>query len=172
MANVSAINLNQYASVIPLNKTTLLIDYNDIINDTDIKIYDYGDNTSDYIQNNDDNGIIHFHHDVIYDMFGNSFDINIYTNESNFNNSKFNDDAYDEYYNDDDFFNKTITAPEKESVIPKDIFVPLPKSMENKYLWVPLTLLLGSAFLSHTGIRLIPWMLIGEVLNIYYYLFY
>lgn len=33
----------------------------------------------------------------------------------------------------------------------------------NKYSWIPLTLLLGSAFLSHIGIRLLPWMLIGEV---------
>lgn len=29
--------------------------------------------------------------------------------------------------------------------------------------WIPLTLLLASALLSHTGIRLLPWMLIGEV---------
>lgn len=35
--------------------------------------------------------------------------------------------------------------------------------IENHYLWLPLTLLLGSAFLSHAGIRLIPWMLIGEI---------
>lgn len=33
----------------------------------------------------------------------------------------------------------------------------------NKYSWIPLTLLLGSALLSHSGIRLLPWMLIGEV---------
>lgn len=29
--------------------------------------------------------------------------------------------------------------------------------------WIPLTLLLASALLSHSGIRLLPWMLIGEV---------
>ncbi|CRL04016.1 CLUMA_CG017134, isoform A [Clunio marinus] len=29
--------------------------------------------------------------------------------------------------------------------------------------WIPLTLLLGSALLSHSGIRLLPWMLVGEV---------
>lgn len=34
---------------------------------------------------------------------------------------------------------------------------------ENKYSWIPLTLLLASALLSHSGIRLLPWMLIGEV---------
>lgn len=29
--------------------------------------------------------------------------------------------------------------------------------------WLPTTLLIGSAFLSHAGIRLLPWVLIGEV---------
>lgn len=29
--------------------------------------------------------------------------------------------------------------------------------------WIPLSLLLASALLSHSGIRLLPWMLIGEV---------
>lgn len=38
-----------------------------------------------------------------------------------------------------------------------------PSSVENKYSWIPLTLLLSSAFLSHSGIRLLPWILIGEV---------
>ena len=33
----------------------------------------------------------------------------------------------------------------------------------NEYSWIPLTLLLGSAILSHCGIRLLPWILIGEV---------
>lgn len=36
-------------------------------------------------------------------------------------------------------------------------------NIENKYSWMPLTLLLSSAFLSHSGIRLLPWILIGEV---------
>lgn len=33
----------------------------------------------------------------------------------------------------------------------------------NEYSWIPLTLLLGSAILSHCGIRLLPWILVGEV---------
>lgn len=33
----------------------------------------------------------------------------------------------------------------------------------SEYSWIPLTLLLSSALLSHSGIRLLPWMLIGEV---------
>lgn len=33
----------------------------------------------------------------------------------------------------------------------------------NEFSWIPLTLLLVSALLSHSGIRLLPWMLIGEV---------
>ncbi|XP_058447288.1 uncharacterized protein LOC131427791 [Malaya genurostris] len=49
------------------------------------------------------------------------------------------------------------------SAIPKEVLVQIPNADENKYLWVPLTLLLGSAFLTHVGIRLIPWILIGEL---------
>lgn len=33
----------------------------------------------------------------------------------------------------------------------------------NQHSWIPLTLLLASALLSHSGIRLLPWMLIGEI---------
>ncbi|CAG9802981.1 unnamed protein product [Chironomus riparius] len=33
----------------------------------------------------------------------------------------------------------------------------------NQYYWMPLTFLLLSALLSHTGIRLLPWMLVGEI---------
>lgn len=33
----------------------------------------------------------------------------------------------------------------------------------NQHSWIPLTLMLASAFLSHSGIRLLPWMLVGEV---------
>ncbi|XP_076220601.1 facilitated trehalose transporter Tret1 isoform X2 [Nomia melanderi] len=31
------------------------------------------------------------------------------------------------------------------------------------YSWLPTTLMIGAAFLSHTGIRLLPWVLAGEV---------
>lgn len=31
------------------------------------------------------------------------------------------------------------------------------------YTWLPMTLLIGSAFLSHTGIRILAWILAGEV---------
>lgn len=37
----------------------------------------------------------------------------------------------------------------------------VPDSM-NQFYWMPLTLLLLSALLSHCGIRLLPWMLVGE----------
>lgn len=33
----------------------------------------------------------------------------------------------------------------------------------NQHSWIPLTLMLASAFLSHSGIRLLPWMLVGEI---------
>lgn len=37
--------------------------------------------------------------------------------------------------------------------------------VSNEYSWIPLTLLLGSALLSHSGIRLLPWILVGEVFS-------
>lgn len=33
----------------------------------------------------------------------------------------------------------------------------------NQHSWIPLSLLLASALLSHSGIRLLPWMLVGEI---------
>ncbi|XP_059618579.1 facilitated trehalose transporter Tret1 [Phlebotomus argentipes] len=59
--------------------------------------------------------------------------------------------------------NDTDDSGEKTYSIPDKIIIPLPEAKHNKYLWVPLSLLLGSAMLSHMGIRLIPWMLIGEI---------
>lgn len=47
--------------------------------------------------------------------------------------------------------------------IPDEIVLQIPKVDENKFLWLPLTLLLLSALFAHMGIKLIPWMLIGEV---------
>lgn len=32
-----------------------------------------------------------------------------------------------------------------------------------KYAWIPTTLMIGAAFASHIGIRLLPWILTGEV---------
>lgn len=34
---------------------------------------------------------------------------------------------------------------------------------ETGYTWIPTTLMIGAAFTSHTGIRLLPWILAGEV---------
>lgn len=63
--------------------------------------------------------------------------------------------------------NKTVeTTSEtvsKGNHIPDNLVIQIPKVEENKYLWLPLTLLLMSAFFAHMGIKLIPWMLIGEV---------
>lgn len=43
------------------------------------------------------------------------------------------------------------------------LVIQIPQAEENRLLWLPLTLLLMSAFFAHMGIKLIPWMLIGEV---------
>lgn len=63
--------------------------------------------------------------------------------------------------------NKTTEAISVDLDEPKNILdhlvIKIPKVEENRYLWLPLTLLLLSAFFAHMGIKLIPWMLIGEV---------
>ncbi|KAH8359792.1 hypothetical protein KR093_008883, partial [Drosophila rubida] len=47
--------------------------------------------------------------------------------------------------------------------IAEDLLLTVPKQQRNYLVWVPLILLLLSAFFSHLGIRMIPWILIGEV---------
>lgn len=44
-----------------------------------------------------------------------------------------------------------------------DILLDVPEAEKNQFLWLPLTLLLAVALFGHMGIRIIPWMLIGEV---------
>ncbi|XP_075991166.1 facilitated trehalose transporter Tret1 isoform X2 [Anticarsia gemmatalis] len=39
------------------------------------------------------------------------------------------------------------------------------QDMHNPYSWMPMTLLMLLAFISHTGLRLLPWILIGEVFS-------
>ncbi|XP_023178926.2 facilitated trehalose transporter Tret1 isoform X2 [Drosophila hydei] len=53
-------------------------------------------------------------------------------------------------------------APSKPP-ISEDLLLVVPKQEHNYLVWVPLILLLLSAFFSHLGIRMIPWILIGEV---------
>lgn len=50
-----------------------------------------------------------------------------------------------------------------EDHIHDDLLLQIPKVHENRFIWLPLTLLLLSAMFAHMGIKLIPWMLIGEV---------
>ncbi|XP_035919642.1 uncharacterized protein LOC118517520 [Anopheles stephensi] len=75
--------------------------------------------------------------------------------------------SFTNYYLNDSLnepINITISYGEYvKSAIPREVFVPLPHVNKNKFVWVPLTLLLGSAFLTHIGIRLVPWILIGEL---------
>uniref|UniRef100_A0A182KGL3 Major facilitator superfamily (MFS) profile domain-containing protein n=1 Tax=Anopheles christyi TaxID=43041 RepID=A0A182KGL3_9DIPT len=75
--------------------------------------------------------------------------------------------SFTNYYLNDslnDPINITISYGEYvKSAIPREVFVPLRHVNKNKFVWIPLTLLLGSAFLTHIGIRLIPWILIGEL---------
>lgn len=51
----------------------------------------------------------------------------------------------------------------KPPPIAEDLLLTVPKQETNYLVWVPLILLLLSAFFSHLGIRMIPWILIGEV---------
>lgn len=43
------------------------------------------------------------------------------------------------------------------------IFLAIPNAERNPYSWLPMTLLIASGIFSHVGIRITPWMLIGEV---------
>lgn len=54
-------------------------------------------------------------------------------------------------------------------ILPKSqqkIVLEIPYVEQNRFLWLPLTLLLFSAMFAHMGIKLIPWMLIGEVCHL------
>ncbi|XP_002000342.2 facilitated trehalose transporter Tret1 isoform X2 [Drosophila mojavensis] len=54
-------------------------------------------------------------------------------------------------------------VPPSKPPISEDLLLTVPKQERNYLVWVPLILLLLSAFFSHLGIRMIPWILIGEV---------
>ncbi|XP_064549236.1 facilitated trehalose transporter Tret1 isoform X2 [Drosophila montana] len=57
----------------------------------------------------------------------------------------------------------SIGATPSKPPIAEDLLLTVPKQEHNYLVWVPLILLLLSAFFSHLGIRMIPWVLIGEV---------
>lgn len=57
--------------------------------------------------------------------------------------------------------NETIKSPLPK--LSQNILLKIPNVEQNRFLWLPLTLLLFSAMFAHMGIKLIPWMLIGEV---------
>lgn len=62
--------------------------------------------------------------------------------------------------------NKILAKLAKQANKSEDVntvLLNLPETEKNEILWLPLTLLLTSALLAHMGIRIIPWMLIGEV---------
>lgn len=84
-------------------------------------------------------------------------------NEPMFNDSSLGDLADFDAWS----FNQTNSSSlELETPDVGGFFIPLAEDNQeehNKYAWIPLTLLLGSALLSHAGIRLLPWILIGEV---------
>ncbi|XP_030373716.1 facilitated trehalose transporter Tret1 isoform X2 [Scaptodrosophila lebanonensis] len=57
----------------------------------------------------------------------------------------------------------TEITPSKKPAIAEDLLLTVPQQKTNYLVWLPLILLLLSAFFSHLGIRMIPWVLIGEV---------
>ncbi|XP_073832397.1 uncharacterized protein isoform X2 [Musca autumnalis] len=58
----------------------------------------------------------------------------------------------------DDDTEKTLHEKVKD-----ELLITVPKQEMNNLVWIPLILLLGAAFFAHLGIRMIPWILIGEV---------
>lgn len=152
VANSSALNLKHYISIIPVNETDdydfdesmdMLTEY-PIFNVTDWENNDYENPFNEENSTSMEN---------IYDGFENNFEISHFS--VNYSEGHFTQKLKNYTFDDLDA---------DVSVLPKSIFVEIPKHREqNKYLWLPLSLLLGSAYLSHAGIRLIPWMLIGEL---------
>ncbi|CAB3225461.1 unnamed protein product [Arctia plantaginis] len=62
------------------------------------------------------------------------------------------------------------TAPQSSetnltSISPNDTSPSVDDQMQNPYSWMPITLLMLLALISHTGLRLLPWILIGEVFS-------
>ncbi|KAH8417184.1 hypothetical protein KR222_005930, partial [Zaprionus bogoriensis] len=56
-----------------------------------------------------------------------------------------------------------VAKSAKPPPLAEDLLLTVPKQETNYLVWLPLILLLLSAFFSHLGIRMIPWILIGEV---------
>ncbi|KAH8278702.1 hypothetical protein KR018_007521, partial [Drosophila ironensis] len=56
----------------------------------------------------------------------------------------------------------TATSTAKPPIV-EELLLVVPKQEHNYLVWLPLILLLLSAFFSHLGIRMLPWILIGEV---------
>lgn len=55
-----------------------------------------------------------------------------------------------------------VTSSSTSSFADK-ILLKIPHANENELYWIPLILLVTAALFAHIGIRIIPWMLIGEV---------
>lgn len=154
VANSSLLNSKHYISIIPVNETDDY-DFDESMDmfTTEYPIFNVTDWENDDYENpfNEENST---NMENIYDGFENNFEISHFS--VNYSDGHFTSKL------------KNYTFDESDadvSVIPKSIFVEIPTKHkeQNKYAWVPLTLLLGSAYLSHAGIRLIPWMLIGEL---------
>ncbi|XP_023940872.1 facilitated trehalose transporter Tret1 [Bicyclus anynana] len=67
--------------------------------------------------------------------------------------------GYDGYFQTHDVLNKTSSEIHNATVGVNT------NSLDNPYSWIPTTLLMLLALVTHTGIRLLPWILIGEVFS-------
>ncbi|XP_034839210.1 facilitated trehalose transporter Tret1-like isoform X1 [Maniola hyperantus] len=68
--------------------------------------------------------------------------------------------GYDGYFKTHDVLNKTASGNVHNTTIGFNS-----NSFDNPYSWIPTTLLMLLALVTHTGIRLLPWILIGEVFS-------
>ncbi|XP_039763604.1 facilitated trehalose transporter Tret1-like isoform X2 [Pararge aegeria] len=67
--------------------------------------------------------------------------------------------GYDGYFKTHDVLNKTSSEIHNATIGVNS------NSFDNPYSWIPTTLLMLLALVTHTGIRLLPWILIGEVFS-------
>lgn len=167
VANVSALDLNK-ANIITIMNVP------QILGSSFLESYNNESLRNDTIEDSDDNYSHVMKVRDISDSLDNEYAIPL-TMYDDFNSTNFNfemDETESPLTSNftTDQENKTveaapIVADNKKNIL-DTLVIQIPKAEENKFLWLPLSLLLMSAFFAHMGIKLIPWMLIGEVYSI------
>lgn len=103
--------------------------------------------------------------DTLYSlMAANQTQANDWNNTQTIETNSFDSSAEADGTMRNDTENNFLTTLKKHvNTTKSNVLLDVPDAEDNQFLWLPLTLLLLVALFGHVGIRLIPWMLIGEV---------